>query len=926
VIVKSGCIQNGSSRRTQITWLISLLLVFVCSSAAAKSADEVIRSIGYEVDAIKYDLANIVERQNSNWKLDRGTHSDFSERVEKLSKKISKVSSGKFGPIKKGRDKLSQSKKFVAKLSALLKKKKVTIGALCKSAGVRFAASASADKATPQEPGDTPAEVEPVSVEDAPVEDTPIKTTPTPKPDETDLDGLLSKVDQDKAAQREYQKKLKKTWLKVSKLARNKKIPVKTKVKALEMFLAEYPEKNPYQEKTRLLMRNINPATIAVQTEPKGAFVIIVGAKGGKAPFKRKIKSGTYKLKASLAGHLPAEKTVAIEPGQEVKVDLVLSRKPSMLTVTTKPVGAFVFIDGEEAGPSPVMKQLTANSCEVKAFMEHYQTVQGKVKLKPGGKAKVFLALKRGLGTLMISSQPKGAQLWINAKKYLPTPLTKKMPAGLYKITASLEGYVKQEKTVVVKHGEKTQVSLTMKEPPPGSLIITSQPVGARVWIDGKEVGVTPLTKPAEPGFHKVAVQKSGYHKQEKQAESMTGQNRKVSFILEAKPPGTLSVTTAPAKAEVFLDGKPIGRTPKTLEVVEGPHEISATLKGYTKAVQKVEIVSGQKSAVAFALEKQALGTLVVISEPSGAKVLLNGKDVGKAPFTKSIKSGEYEIVASMKDYLDEKKAVEVWNGETTEVVLRMGKVARGGLTIKTEPEGVAVFVDGLEIGKGPVTKQLKAGKYEVSASHGKAKVKKQVTVFEGEKNTIVLSFLDKIDGTLTINSKPKGATIYIDGEKVGRAPVTQTLPPGRHKIKASLAGCYDNDTDAKVVGTKSEDVTVKLDVIVQMAPLNKWGHAAFWSGLSLAAFGSVSAVLAWKYAEDFKEKSWDTSADDNSRMWSGLMYTGLIGGGALMIAGTVLWILSPDDQSWSESRFTSAGAAPTLDGQGLVFTLGGRW
>ncbi len=279
------------------------------------------------------------------------------------------------------------------------------------------------------------------------------------------------------------------------------------------------------------MIRKINPATIDVQTEPKGAFVIIVGAKGGKAPFKRKLKSGTFKLKASLAGHLPAEKTVTVEPGQQIKVDLVLSRKPSMLTVTTKPVGAFVFIDGEEAGPSPAMKQLTADSCEVKVFMENYQTELRKLKLKPGSKAKVFITLKRGQGTLVISSQPKGAQLWINDKKYLPAPLSKKLPAGSYKITAALEGYVKQEKTVVVKHGEKTQVALTMKEPPPGSLIVTSQPEGARVWIDGKEVGVTPLTKPAEPGSHKVAVKKDGYHQQEKQAESMTGKNSKVSFM-----------------------------------------------------------------------------------------------------------------------------------------------------------------------------------------------------------------------------------------------------------------------------------------------------------------------------------------------------------------------------------------------------------
>jgi hypothetical protein len=126
------------------------------------------------------------------------------------------------------------------------------------------------------------------------------------------------------------------------------------------------------------------------------------------------------------------------------------------------------------------------------------------------------------------------------------------------------------------------------------------------------------------------------------------------------------------------------------------------------------------------------------------------------------------------------------------------------------------------------------------------------------------------------------------------------------------------------VLGTKTNAVTVELDLIVRMNPYNRWGHAAFWSGLGLTAFGAVSTGLAWKYGQDFRDTSWDTEADEKSRMWAGCMYAGFITGGALMITGAVLWILSPGDREWSERQLVSG--TPTRDGRGMVFSFGGRW
>jgi hypothetical protein len=85
-------------------------------------------------------------------------------------------------------------------------------------------------------------------------------------------------------------------------------------------------------------------------------------------------------------------------------------------------------------------------------------------------------------------------------------------------------------------------------------------------------------------------------------------------------------------------------------------------------------------------------------------------------------------------------------------------------------------------------------------------------------------------------------------------------------------------------------------------------GHGCFWSGLAVAAFGGVATYMMTAAQDDYRRGDW--GAEDDITTWAGLMWAGYGLGAALMITGTVLWLLPTED---------GAAGAPPGAGLGLV-------
>ena len=90
---------------------------------------------------------------------------------------------------------------------------------------------------------------------------------------------------------------------------------------------------------------------------------------------------------------------------------------------------------------------------------------------------------------------------------------------------------------------------------------------------------------------------------------------------------GELAIITRPDGSSVTVDGEAQGKTPLTLTLPAGPHEIAIVHERYATVTQSVDVPG--KLDVTL---KRPTATLHVDSEPAGGEVIVGGKPRGKTP------------------------------------------------------------------------------------------------------------------------------------------------------------------------------------------------------------------------------------------------------------------------------------------------------
>lgn len=127
---------------------------------------------------------------------------------------------------------------------------------------------------------------------------------------------------------------------------------------------------------------------------------------------------------------------------------------------------------------------------------------------------------------------------------------------------------------------------------------------------------------------------------------------------------GTLNIITVPDSAFVIFDEEVKGKSPISIEnIPPGKHIIILKKKGHFAKKAKVNVKAGSENDLRFELVKPV--KLSVSSEPSGASVLINTKEVGKTPYSDSkLKPGTYDIILTLEGYKKEQHTVSLGSGE----------------------------------------------------------------------------------------------------------------------------------------------------------------------------------------------------------------------------------------------------------------------
>ncbi|MEM1986162.1 MAG: PEGA domain-containing protein [Nitrososphaeria archaeon] len=238
----------------------------------------------------------------------------------------------------------------------------------------------------------------------------------------------------------------------------------------------------------------------------------------------------------------------------------------------------------------------------------------------------------------------------------------------------------------------------------------------------------------------------------------------KSSYTLKAAIP-KININSKPSGATVTIDGKLVGKTPITVELLPGTHVFEFELEGYLKKVEEVYIPPVAKEFIlTVELVPKPKTLLKVDSSPQGARIYLNNKDTEKVtPCVFELNPGDYIVSVSLEGYKTESSFITVVEGKENTLFFELKKEAPQELPKELPKE----------------------------APKEAPKVEKAI---------------------ININSKPLGAVIYVNNSYIGRmTPATIELDPGKYVISVELEGYNRAEKEISIEAGKEYDIIFEL-------------------------------------------------------------------------------------------------------------------
>jgi len=220
-----------------------------------------------------------------------------------------------------------------------------------------------------------------------------------------------------------------------------------------------------------------------------------------------------------------------------------------------------------------------------------------------------------------------------------------------------------------------------------GQLSVSSTPAGARVQIDGKNDSswVTPLNlNGLNPGQHTLIISKPGYQAETRNIEVASGSKSFLSLQL-AQMTAAVSVTSDPAGAAIWMDGRDTGRvTPAQISVDKpGNHSFVFKKQGYLDESSTANLQVGQTFRLSPTLRAlgntddikiggkfkkmfggsntAGMGTVSVKTQPKGAQVAINNRILDKfSPVELYLDPGTYVVDITLSGFKSVHRVVDV--------------------------------------------------------------------------------------------------------------------------------------------------------------------------------------------------------------------------------------------------------------------------
>lgn len=394
-----------------------------------------------------------------------------------------------------------------------------------------------------------------------------------------------------------------------------------------------------------------------------------------------------------------------------------------------------------------------------------------------------------------------------------------KLPAGNYSFRFSKEGYSDTVQQVKVSKNESIPITLqpsTTEHKQPilsATISITSEPSNAEILLNGQQIGVTPFQDIVSVGEYRLELRKPLYQTDISQFTVKAAEQKQIHRVLTPKF-GYLTVTSIQGNSSVTLDGKPLGFTPINKRQIEsGFHTLKISSPLYHDSIAEFTIKDDETKIINATL-LPAFGSLEISSTPEdSADVFIDGEPKGKTPLTlNQIPSGKYLVKVSKQLYGDGEEQVIISDGQITHKVMRLSQNF-GELNVKADSS--TIYLNNKQVAKNIYSSRLLSGKYILKAERSTQydPDEKEIILAVGEKKNVALEPTGKF-GEVYLFATPQeaaNASIYIDGEKKGVAPLPLALLIGNYSLTVKRDGYLDQMRSLVVKENDKQKITIEM-------------------------------------------------------------------------------------------------------------------
>ena len=187
-------------------------------------------------------------------------------------------------------------------------------------------------------------------------------------------------------------------------------------------------------------------------------------------------------------------------------------------------------------------------------------------------------------------------------------------------------------------------------------------------------------------------------------------------------------------------------------------------------------------------------GNFYAISvQPKDAKVTIDGvlqASSSDGEYSAMLAYGSHTYKVEAGGYISKSGSFTIGKGDMTPISVSLVS-ALATLNVSCPTPAVSLYVDKKSVGSLPWYGSLKEGMHLLEVrKDGYRSQQKTIQLAQQQKLDVAFDALSAIQGNLSVNFKPFGSDVYVDGVKVGQSPrVFNGVLVGNHNVEISKSG-----------------------------------------------------------------------------------------------------------------------------------------